>query len=110
MQFFRSPSGENDFKPMPHEIPRMKVKDAMPKYYKNFVYGNVGHCSNLPKFEDIKNGKWPQMKYVIERCVVTGKGFPEILPDGTYKIVYLYIAEVEWSVTFVVSIKSKLIP
>lgn len=111
MEMLRSPSGnENDFRPLPYTIPKISFSDAKKNYYKQFLYSNIAHCSNIPTYEEIENTPWPKMKYKLERCVPTCEGIPEILPEGTYKFIFKCTGEVEIGMTLVAKIKSKLLP
>ena len=111
MEMLRSPSGhEDDFRPQPYKIPKIPISDAKKNYYKQFLYSNIAHCSNIPTYEQIENGPWPKQKYVLERCVATCKGIPEILPEGTYKFIFKYTGEVEIGMTLIVKLKSKFLP
>ncbi|KAM8710252.1 hypothetical protein ACLKA7_016965 [Drosophila subpalustris] len=64
MEMFRSPSGhEADFKPLPYTIPKIPFSDAKKNYYKQFLYGNIAHCSNIPTYEEIENSPWPKKNH-----------------------------------------------
>jgi len=111
MIIYRSQSGmDNDFTPLPYAIPKNTFKEAIHKYYNDCLYENVKHCSNLPPVEEIDNHPVPKKRYYLERCVFPGKGLPEILPEGIYKVVLSITGDFDWGVTFVAKLSSKIIP
>ncbi|XP_030388103.1 uncharacterized protein LOC115634487 [Scaptodrosophila lebanonensis] len=105
---YRSNTGGNDYKLTPWSIPYQKLDDFLEKFYENLIVKNVGHCSNIPKFGKKYTPPWPKNRYIFDRCVINGDGFPETAPDGFYKVVANITGEVQWVLTFVVKVTTKL--
>ncbi|XP_017146610.1 uncharacterized protein LOC108158637 [Drosophila miranda] len=106
---YRSSSGqESDYKLVPFAIPKQPYEDFLNTHYKDMVIENLGSCSNLPQFEDKFVPPWPQKIYNLDKCVADNDGFPEVLPLGFYKIILTFTGPVEWGMTIIVKVTSKL--
>lgn len=103
---YRSQTGsEDDYKLTPWGIPRKTFTEYMREYYNNMIYPNFEGCSNLAK-PGTENA-WSKVNYVFDECIPTGKGLPEIVPEGYYKIQFTATGRVEWGFVFVMRIVSK---
>ncbi|XP_017087068.2 uncharacterized protein [Drosophila bipectinata] len=106
----RSASGdESDYKMLPFNIPKQPYTDFMNSHYKDVVIPNLGDCSNLVKFEDKFEPPWPQQVYVLDKCVANSDGFPEVVPEGFYRIIMNFTSPVDWGFIIVVKISNKLL-
>ncbi|XP_034668580.1 uncharacterized protein LOC117901781 [Drosophila subobscura] len=86
---FRSFSGdESAYKLIPLSIPTTTFSKFIDTYYKDVFITNLGNCSNLPKFKRKFQLPWPRGTYNLTQCVFNGKGLPEVLPLGYYKIFF----------------------
>ncbi|XP_033253673.1 uncharacterized protein LOC117193046 [Drosophila miranda] len=84
---YRSTTGaESDYKLTPMSIPRQTFIEYLNTYYKDMVIKNLGDCSDLPQYEDKYVPPFPKKTYTLTRCTVNGKGMPQVLLDGFYKI------------------------
>ncbi|XP_017836709.1 uncharacterized protein LOC108595933 [Drosophila busckii] len=94
---YRSNTGnEEDYVLMPWSVAKQTYEEFTKAYYKNFVYKNLAHCSNLPtpdKAYPLPLGT--VMKF--ERCIIPGESLPDYVPDGYYKTVFTATGEVELS-------------
>ncbi|KAH8348348.1 hypothetical protein KR084_006650 [Drosophila pseudotakahashii] len=105
---FRSSSGEDsDYKPIPLSIPKQPYIDFMNSNYKDVVIPNLGGCSNLVTFEDKFEPPWPQNTYVLDKCVANSDGFPDIVPEGYYKVNFTMMSPVDWGFILIVKISTK---
>ncbi|EDV55052.1 uncharacterized protein LOC6547072 [Drosophila erecta] len=107
---YRSSSGEeNDYKIIPLSIPKQPYSEFMNNHYKDVVIPNLGGCSNLIKFEDKFVPPWPQNTYVLDKCVANSDGFPDIVPEGYYKVNFTMMNPVDWGFILIVKISTKLV-
>ncbi|XP_017025078.2 uncharacterized protein [Drosophila kikkawai] len=105
----RSSSGaESDYKLIPFNVPKQPWTDFMNTHYKNVVMPNLGKCSNLIQFDGQFDGVWPQKVYKLDKCVTNCDGFPEIIPEGFYRINFTVRNPVEWGFVLVVKVFTKL--
>ncbi|EDW62194.1 uncharacterized protein [Drosophila virilis] len=103
---YRSFSGnEDDYKLLPLGIPKQTFKSIVESYYKDIIYKNLEHCSNIPKPENAY--PWPKGTFIFDRCTVTGDGLPEVLPEGYYKINFDISGPVETGLTAIVKLTSE---
>ncbi|KAH8290441.1 hypothetical protein KR054_002988, partial [Drosophila jambulina] len=100
---------ESDYKLMPWSVPLQPYADYINGFYRDAFIKNVGHCSNLPKFDGDFVPPWPRGVYKLDKCVANGEGLPEIAPEGYYKIVYKTTGEVEWGFTLIIRVSHKVI-
>ncbi|XP_017077704.1 uncharacterized protein LOC108112378 isoform X2 [Drosophila eugracilis] len=106
---YRSSSGEeNDYKVIPLSIPKQHYIDFMNSHYKDVVIPNLGGCSNLVTFDDKFEPPWPQKTYVLDKCVADSDGFPDIVPEGYYKVNFTMMGPVDWGFILIVKISTKL--
>ncbi|EDW62191.1 uncharacterized protein [Drosophila virilis] len=97
---YRSSSGNPDeYILLPWSIPKQMYKKYTASYYKDILFKNLGHCSNLPQPDNVD--PWPRNIYKLEKCVLTGDGLPEIAPQGYYKIIFRVTGEVDWSLELI---------
>ncbi|XP_030558038.1 uncharacterized protein LOC115760710 [Drosophila novamexicana] len=97
---YRSYSGnEDDYKLLPFDIPKQTFKSIVESYYKDIIYKNLEHCSNLAKPENAY--PWPKGTYIFDKCTVTGDGLPEVLPEGYYKVNFEISGPVEAGLTVI---------
>lgn len=107
---YRSTSGdENDYKIMPFSIPKQPYVEFMNSHYKNVVLPNLGDCSNLIKFDGKFEPPWPQDTYVLDKCVANSDGFPDMVPEGYYKVNFTLTNPVDWGFILIVKITTKLV-
>lgn len=105
----RSSSGaESDYKLIPFNIPKQHYEEFMNSHYKDVVMPNLGGCSNLPKFEDKFVPPFPQQTYTLDKCVADSDGFPEMVPEGFYRVNFTMTGPVDWGFVLVVKISTKL--
>ncbi|XP_030387930.1 uncharacterized protein LOC115634385 [Scaptodrosophila lebanonensis] len=105
---YRSPTGSNyDYRLTPWSVPKQKYHDYINTLYKEFVK-NFSNCSNLPVYKDNFKPPWPKNKYEFKRCEVAGAGLPEVLPEGFYKLVAAMSGEVDWGLTIILKITTKM--
>ncbi|KAH8291188.1 hypothetical protein KR054_009616, partial [Drosophila jambulina] len=105
----RSSSGaESDYKLIPFNIPKQPWMDFMNTHYKDVVIPNLGKCSNIVQFEDKFDGNWPQQVYTLDKCVADSDGFPEMVPEGFYRVNFTVTGPVDWGFVLVVKISTKL--
>lgn len=86
MKTYRSPRGNNDYKPVPFILPKNKVKDLMNELYKDVLMEDIHNCSNVPYFED----KWDEIlkgTFNFNMCKLSFDNWPESLLPGYYKLV-----------------------
>ncbi|ALC42390.1 CG18538, partial [Drosophila busckii] len=103
---YRSNTGnEDDYKLLPWKLQKQSAKEFFKGYYEQYIFKNLGHCSNLPQLDNID--PWPKNTYKFEHCVVTGEGMPELVPEGFYKVVFSVDGEVDWVITAVAKITAK---
>ncbi|EDV36050.2 uncharacterized protein Dana_GF12153 [Drosophila ananassae] len=100
---------ESDYKLMPFSIPKQPFFEYLNAFYKDAFIKNVGHCSNLIQFEGEFTPPWPRGVYKLDKCVASGEGLPELVPEGYYKIVYNTTGQVTWGFIFVVRVTQKVI-
>lgn len=100
---------ESDYKLMPFSIPKQPFFEYLNAFYKDAFIKNVGHCSNLIQFEGEFTPPWPRGVYKLDKCVASGEGLPEVVPEGYYKIVYNTTGQVTWGFIFVVRVTQKVI-
>ncbi|XP_052839698.1 LOW QUALITY PROTEIN: uncharacterized protein LOC128254582 [Drosophila gunungcola] len=106
---YRSSSGnENDYKLIPFSIPKQPFTQFMNSHYKDVVIANLGGCSNLIQFEDQFEPPWPQKEYVLDKCVANSDGFPEVVPEGFYKVNFSMMNPVDWGFIVIVKISTKI--
>ncbi|XP_017014795.1 uncharacterized protein [Drosophila takahashii] len=108
---YRSSSGdESDYKLLPWAIPKQKFYDYIDTYYKDVIIKNLGHCSNLPKYEGKFQPPWPQNTYKLDKCKIDGDGLPDIAPPGFYKIIFTKSGpgQPTWGFTAVFKLTNKL--
>ncbi|EDW48432.1 uncharacterized protein LOC6609765 isoform X1 [Drosophila sechellia] len=107
---YRSTSGdENDYKIIPLTIPKQPYVQFMNNHYKDVVLPNLGGCSNLVKFDDKFEPPWPQDTYVLDKCVANSDGFPDMVPEGYYKVNFTIMNPVDWGFILIVKITTKLV-
>ncbi|KAH8357750.1 hypothetical protein KR200_003255, partial [Drosophila serrata] len=105
----RSSSGaESDYKLIPFNIPKQSWEEFMNTHYKDMVIPNLGDCSNLIKFEGKYDGNWPKQVYTLDKCVANSDGFPEVVPEGFYRINFTVTGPVDWGFVLIVKISTKL--
>ncbi|XP_043067032.1 uncharacterized protein [Drosophila bipectinata] len=105
----RSASGdESDYKKLPLNIPKQPYTDFMNTHYKELVVPNLGYCSNIVQFEDKFQPPWPQRVYTFNKCVSRCVGFPELFPEGFYRLVMNFSSPVDWGFKVVIKIINKL--
>ncbi|XP_016957849.1 uncharacterized protein LOC108029870 [Drosophila biarmipes] len=103
---YRSYSGsESDYSLLPFSIPKQTFYGYLNTYYKNVIMKNFGPCINVPQFEDKFIPPWPRRTYIIDKCVFSGDGLPEIVLPGFYKIVFKCFGPEQPSWAFVVVLK-----
>ncbi|EDW62195.1 uncharacterized protein [Drosophila virilis] len=103
---YRSSTGsEEDYKLLPWSIPKQTFEKFANSHYKEIVYKNLEHCSNIPKPENVY--PWPKGNYSFDRCTATGDGMPEIVPEGYYKVIFTISGEVEAGFTTIVKLVTK---
>ncbi|XP_026835970.1 uncharacterized protein LOC6547081 [Drosophila erecta] len=110
-QAYRSNTGdESDYKLLPWAIPKQTFSDYINTYYKDVVIKNLGHCSNLPRFEGKFQSPWPRKTYKVDKCKINGDGLPEIAPPGFYKIVLTKFGpgQPTWGFTAVMKVTNKM--
>ncbi|KAH8320352.1 hypothetical protein KR067_000167, partial [Drosophila pandora] len=106
----RSSSGdESDYKMIPFNIPKQPLEDFMNTHYKDVVIKNLGDCSNLIKFEGKFEPPMPQQVYTLDKCVANSDGFPEVVPEGFYRIIMNFTGPVDWGFVLVVKIFNKML-
>jgi len=105
---YRSSSGEeSDYKIIPLSIPKQNYVEFMNNNYKDVVIPNLGGCSNLVKFEDKFKPPWPKNTYKLEKCVADSDGFPDMVPEGYYKVNFTMSNPVDWGFVLIVKISTK---
>ncbi|XP_017024949.1 uncharacterized protein [Drosophila kikkawai] len=105
----RSISGaESDYKLIPFTIAKQPFPDYMNSHYKDLVIRNLAKCSNLIQFEGKFDGVWPQKVYTLDKCVADSDGFPEMVPEGFYRINFTVTNPVDWGFVLIVKIFNKL--
>ncbi|XP_030558271.1 uncharacterized protein LOC115760858 [Drosophila novamexicana] len=103
---YRSSSGNPDeYALLPWSIPKQTYKKYTNSYYKDIIFKNLGHCSNLPQPDNVD--PWPKNIYKLEKCVISGEGMPEIAPEGYYKVIFRVTGEVDWSFEFIAKLSTK---
>ncbi|XP_030558274.1 uncharacterized protein LOC115760860 [Drosophila novamexicana] len=103
---YRSSTGsEDDYKLLPWSIPKQTFKKFADSHYKDIVFANLEHCSNIPNPENVY--PWPKGTAIFDRCTATGDGMPEIAPEGYYKIIFTISGEVEAGFTTIVKLTTK---
>ncbi|EDW85756.2 uncharacterized protein Dwil_GK22973 [Drosophila willistoni] len=106
----RSNTGdESDYKPIPWTIPLQTHPEFMKEYYNDIVTTNLGPCSNLPAYEDDYTPPFPQGNYLMEKCIPNGDGFPEIAPEGFYRIQIKFTGPVDWGYICIVKVTTKVL-
>ncbi|KAH8302741.1 hypothetical protein KR044_010366, partial [Drosophila immigrans] len=110
MKIYRSPDGNtNEFRPIPYAIPETKASELIGKYYDDLFYSALSHCSNLVKYQDFPNGKFPQKHYEFRRCVVNYSTLPQLMPQGTYKVEFVILHGFKWGVEVVARVTPRII-
>ncbi|EDW01845.1 GH21661, partial [Drosophila grimshawi] len=103
---YRSSSGsEDDYTPLPWKINSQNYRTFFDDYYADMLYKNLNHCSDLPHPDNID--PFPNGDYELDKCVVNGDGFPEILPEGYFKVVFNVSGEVDWGFVIIVRVFKK---
>ncbi|XP_050743280.1 uncharacterized protein LOC108029979 [Drosophila biarmipes] len=106
---YRSSSGEeNDYKIIPLSIPKQNYIEFMNSNYKDVVIPNLSGCSNLITFEDKFEPPFPKDTYKLDKCVADSDGFPDIVPEGYYKVNFTMSGQVDWGFIIIVKISNKL--
>ncbi|KAL5275856.1 hypothetical protein ACFFRR_001594 [Megaselia abdita] len=83
---YRSPRGNDDYKPMPFILPKLSAKDFINGVYKEILMNDVHRCSNAPYFED----EWNEIikgTYTFNMCKLNFDNWPESVLPGFYKLV-----------------------
>lgn len=80
----------------------------MSKYYDELLYKNVVNCSNLPKIEGGFTPRFQRGVFILDRCEMDGNGFPDILPDGYYKLLFSLTGQAQFSFVIIVKLTTKL--
>lgn len=96
---------DDDYRQMPWNIDKQPFPKYLEDFYKDVLYANVGHCSNL--VEPGNEIPWPMITYKFENCIITGDGLPEIAPEGYYKVFFNVTGEVDWGFVLGLKIVSK---
>ncbi|XP_017044433.1 uncharacterized protein LOC108090330 [Drosophila ficusphila] len=106
---YRSTSGdESDYKLIPLGIAKQPFLEFMNSHYKDVVIPNLSGCSNLVTFEDKFEPPWPKKVYTLDTCVADSDGFPDMVPEGYYKINFTIMSPVDWGFILVVKISTKV--
>uniref|UniRef100_A0A6P4E9K5 Uncharacterized protein LOC108037958 n=1 Tax=Drosophila rhopaloa TaxID=1041015 RepID=A0A6P4E9K5_DRORH len=106
---YRSTSGdENDYKLIPLSIPKQPFTEFMNSHYKDMVIPNLGGCSNIIQFKDKFEPPWPMKVYNLKQCVADSDGFPDVVPEGYYKVNFTMSNPVDWGFILIVKITTKL--
>lgn len=109
MLIYRSASGsESDYKLLPYAVPKKPFPSAKTPY-DEIAYPNLSLCSNIPKIEGDVLLPWPRNLYTFHLCAFSEGVIPEVMVDGFYKIIINLTGEVDWSLTIVIRIRTKLI-
>ncbi|XP_030566923.1 uncharacterized protein LOC115766969 [Drosophila novamexicana] len=109
MLIYRSASGsESDYKLLPYAVPKKPFPSAKTPY-DEIAYPNLSLCSNIPKIEGDVLLPWPRNLYTFHLCAFSEGVLPEVMVDGFYKIIINLTGEVDWSLTIVIRIRTKLI-
>ncbi|XP_060659071.1 uncharacterized protein LOC132793293 [Drosophila nasuta] len=102
----RSQAGnENEYAPVIWSIPKETYDEFMENYYKDIIYSNVGSCTNLPEPENIV--PWKSHNYTFVNCKIEPHGFPDIVPQGYYRVNFKVTGEVNWGFVGVVRVFDK---
>ncbi|XP_064539352.1 uncharacterized protein LOC135429093 [Drosophila montana] len=109
MRIFRSVSGsESDYKLLPYAVPKKPYPSAK-RPYDEIGYPNLSRCSNIPRIEGDVLHPWPRNLYTFHMCAFTDGVLPEVLVEGYYKTIIKVTGEVDWSLTIVIMIRTRLI-
>ncbi|XP_017835540.1 uncharacterized protein LOC108594913 [Drosophila busckii] len=104
---YRSNTGnEEDYKLLPMGIPKQTYQEYLENFYEKMLYLNVKNCSKLPEPENA--WPWARGTYTFKNCVATGDGLPDVTPEGYYKVVFMVTGEVEWNMTSIVKVTTKV--
>ncbi|KPU77352.1 uncharacterized protein Dana_GF27976 [Drosophila ananassae] len=103
---YRSTDDGANYKLQPYSLPRQPIIEAMNKFYKNMIMPSAANCSNFPQFEG-KLTELPAQKFHYEKCKVSSDGFPQHMPDGTYKMTYKTYGAIDLSAEIIVIVEKK---
>ncbi|XP_023171080.1 uncharacterized protein LOC111599620 [Drosophila hydei] len=103
-----SSGSESDYKPLPMAVPKKRLVD-LKKMYDDIVYPAMKDCSNMPQIEGDLLWPWPRDLYTFDMCNFDKGNLPEIMSEGYYKIFCTFSGEVNWSLSYLVYVKTKLI-
>lgn len=95
MNVYRSPRGNDDYKPTPFAMPKQDLGSYLNGVYKDVVMEDLHKCSNLPYFQGKFEGEVEPKEYFINMCKFNVENWPDYLPAGFYKFVVNFFDESE---------------
>ncbi|KAL5288051.1 hypothetical protein ACFFRR_008723 [Megaselia abdita] len=85
LKLFRSPRGNDDYKPLPFSVPQQNLETFFNGVYKDVVMEDLHKCTNLPYFQDRWNEPLKAQEYYLNMCQFNVDNWPDYLPNGFYK-------------------------
>lgn len=92
-RLFRSTRGNDDYKPLPFDIPKQSLEEFYNGVYKRALMDDLHKCSTCPYFEDKWEGVLKAQTYEINMCKVNVDNWPDTAPSGFYKMVSSFYDE-----------------